>query len=170
MILSLPVFRKQWEYYELPNKHMAKWRFKFSRDYALFLTFNTGIHAEFYDKNEKHWMTIDGNIIIIKAGYAWNGCSPKRCLFGQWVGTPDYKQTILASGIHDALCQFFNCEHFLLDKYTVDLIFYHIMKRKEFHLTDIYYGAVNKFGNYTKEDGEYSKEINYEQVVCAGVS
>lgn len=149
---------------------MAVWRFSILCDIYIPLSYNTGIHADFFDKDHRKWMTIDGDIIIIYKGYSWNGCSPKRCIFGKWIGTPDWKETRLASLVHDALCQFFSCNHFLMTKRDVDLIFYHIMNMSNFKLRDIYYGAVNKFGEYSKNDDEYSNEINYETTVCAGIS
>lgn len=59
------------------------------------------------------WATILRGTIIIKAGYAWDGCSPAWRIGGLWLGTPDgalradgRPQTYEASLVHDVLCQF----------------------------------------------------------------
>lgn len=59
------------------------------------------------------WCRIEGGIITIAAGYAWDGCSPKWALGPLVIGTPDgplladgWRQTGRASLVHDVLCQF----------------------------------------------------------------
>jgi len=55
-----------------------------------------------------------GGRITVMRGYAWNGCSPKYCLFDILLGTPEgvvdsrtrRPKTFYASLVHDALYQF----------------------------------------------------------------
>lgn len=61
---------------------------------------------------ENDWITIRTCNIVIKAGYAWDGCSPCISILGLlYVGTPDGAEhlgapaTYHASLVHDALCQ-----------------------------------------------------------------
>lgn len=102
----------------------------------------------FRDGKGKCWAWVLDGYIHISAGYAWNGCSPKKYIgsdrFGFWVGTPDFKETILASLIHDVLFQFS-----FLGKYTMEeanMMFYSIMEEEEFPLAEIYFAAVQKLG------------------------
>jgi hypothetical protein len=98
------------------------------------------------------------NHLYIYAGYAWNGCSPKRYIgwppFGMWVGTPDFEATIIASLVHDVLYQFAALLEFTFDE--ANMIFFNIMTVDglDESLTDIYHGAVKKFGKdyWAKED------------------
>lgn len=148
------IFRQHYD--QLPRKHWSLWRFTTLTDNMVELERDSGIHAEFYDAKGKLWMVIDGKFITVKAGYAWNGCSPKRCVLGIWIGTPDTAKNTLASLIHDALCQFFSTVHFPFNKFEVDLIFHAIMEASGFLLADTYYYAVSTCGYYCTKHGEYS--------------
>lgn len=60
------------------------------------------------------WVVIEGGRMLIREGYAWDGCTPAmRLPGGVWLGPPDgpvaadgWPQTARASLVHDALCQF----------------------------------------------------------------
>ena len=86
----------------------------------------------------------------VYAGYAWNGCSPKRYVgwppIGAWVGTPDFKETILASLGHDVLFQFSALLEYRFSE--VNAFFFNWMEIEglDESLVDIYHGAVQKFG------------------------
>lgn len=160
MIADIPPFNFGTHYEELYPSAGARYRYRSDEDTTVILANGTGIHAEFKDANGRTWMIIDGNKIIVKRGYAWNGCSPKWVMFGRWCGTPDYPETILASMVHDALVQFFLTNHNPYSKVEVDLIFYHLMMHKNFKFANQYHYAVQKFGNYTKKNGEYSIPLN----------
>jgi hypothetical protein len=118
-------------------------------------------HAVLYhDKTGKVRARHDKFGLHIEAGYAWNGCSPKRWypVLG-WVGTPDFECTRLASLCHDVGYQFGATEHFPLTKYTVDATFYHcIHMAGDRDIAAIYHGAVDRYGKWppTPRDGEYS--------------
>ncbi|MGB0662784.1 MAG: hypothetical protein ACPGMR_03235 [Pontibacterium sp.] len=62
---------------------------------------------------ENEWCCITGGKITVKAGYAWDGCTPKVDLLGLvTLGVPDGRlhegrpMTYYASLVHDVLCQF----------------------------------------------------------------
>jgi Protein of unknown function (DUF1353) len=91
--------------------------------------------------------------VEIPSAYAWDGCSPKFCVFDLVVGTPDgvvdsrtkQRKTYYASLVHDAMYQF------LLDglPYTrrqVDGCFRRLMAATGFDLRWVYWAAVRTFG------------------------
>ncbi len=115
----------------------------------------------YYDAKGQQWMVIDRRGIKIRAGYAWNGCSPKKWVwpFG-WTGTPDYQSTILASMFHDSLYQFARTTHFPFNRSDVDALFYHtIAMSGSPRIAGIYHGAVRKCSSWSgrPKNGEYSK-------------
>ena len=82
------------------------WRYALGSDYGYCSPLLDGIEFE----NE--WVTIRESAIRIRAGYAWDGCSPCISVLGLfYVGTPDGAQhlglpaTYHASLVHDVLCQ-----------------------------------------------------------------
>lgn len=157
LVKEIPEFILGKQFVELPNKHGAKYRFKYNqKETIIVLKKHTGLYASFYDAKGREWLRIEDNLLIILYDYAWNGCSPKRCRFGVWVGTPDTKKNILASGVHDPLCQFINTIHFPFTKQEVDIIFLEILRLSEFLLADQYYWFVDKYGKYNNRNGEYS--------------
>lgn len=89
--------------------------------------------------------------IVIKEGYAWDGCSPKFKLLGLIVGIWDgpysfythKPQAYYASLVHDVLCQFRTSHK--ISRPDMDLIFYYLLKRDKFVLAPLYYVAVRLF-------------------------
>jgi len=67
------------------------------------------------DASGRPWLTLGLRTIVVHAGYAWNGASPKRRVFGLWLGTPDFLCTRRATAVHDALGQFAHLPAFPLD-------------------------------------------------------
>lgn len=100
--------------------------------------------------NGKVIAEIKNGFLIIYAGYAWNGCSPKRYVgwppFGMWVGTPDFEETIMASLGHDVLFQFSALLDYCMNE--VNMFFFNWMEVDglDESLVDIYHGAVKNFG------------------------
>lgn len=88
-------------------------------------------------------MVINPYSITIFPGYMWNGCSPKLLLFKHWFGTPDFKETIIASLFHDALRQFESTAHFPFSRVTQDTIFFTILKEQNFKFATLYLFGVN---------------------------
>jgi len=91
--------------------------------------------------------------ITVTQGYAWDGCSPKVCIFDILLGTPDgvvdsttkLPKTYYASLVHDALYQF------LLDglpftRRQADGCFLRLMGQTGFALRYVYWAAVRTFG------------------------
>jgi hypothetical protein len=91
--------------------------------------------------------------ITVTQGYAWDGCSPKICIFDILLGTPDgvvdsttkRPKTYYASLVHDALYQF------LLDglpftRRQVDGCFLRLMGQTRFAPRYVYWAAVRIFG------------------------
>ncbi len=94
------------------------------------------------------------NRVIVKAGYAWDGCSPTFSFLDLgWVGTPDgviehtgRPVTWKASLVHDALGQYRHHENFPFDTKMRDLIFRDILAENEFKMAWTYYWAVRFLG------------------------
>lgn len=86
------------------------WRYKLTRGRAIV---SQHLRPEIQFENE--WISINRGLVRIRAGYAWDGCSPALRIPGTriWLGTPD--GPLCANGrpvsweaslFHDALCQF----------------------------------------------------------------
>lgn len=100
---------------------------------------------------ENSLVTINGGVMKISPGYAWDGCSPKFNIAGLLtVGTPDgslrhgYAWTYYSSLVHDVLCQFRYELPFTKDQ--VIAVFEDQLKGCSWPLTRIYVGAVSLFG------------------------
>jgi hypothetical protein len=118
------------------------WRFRLESDLALQVdTEWLGVHR-FADEKGITWLTLNGRTITIASGYAWDGSSPKRLVFGVWVGTPDFESTRMASLVHDALYQFLHVPCFPLRRQDCDRLFGRIMRSQGFPLWWVYSGAV----------------------------
>ena len=144
-ILSLPPFVEEIEYVEqTPSNGKHKYRFvtkntihiKFIKN---FIPYNEEL--TFFDNKGQVWLKIKKNELIISKDYAWDGCTPKKW-WGGWWGTPDFKQTHLASLVHDVLLQFHQTEHFPLSRHDIDHIFKDILKHNRFILRGLYYIGV----------------------------
>jgi len=118
---------------------------------------------EFRDKkkNKKLRMTISkGNIITVKAGYAWDGCTPKFSFLDLLViGTPDgilsdktgKPKAYHASLVHDVLYQFLPDlppDNKVYTREMADGIFLEILEDADFALRKLYYYAVRTFGGF----------------------
>jgi len=91
--------------------------------------------------------------ITITGGYAWNGCSPKFCLFDVLLGTPEgvvHRQTgrpktYYASMVHDALYQFLR-DGMPLKRRHADAMFRRLLEESDFSPAWLYWLAVRLFG------------------------
>jgi hypothetical protein len=126
-----------------------KYRFATNKELCFELYGHLATHPDcaFYE-NGKEWARIVEGSLYIAPNYAWDGCSPKTYIgippIGFWIGTPDFKETIPASLVHDVLFQFAK-----VGKYSfasANYQFYVMMLKKEFKLASIYYRAVTDFG------------------------
>ena len=91
--------------------------------------------------------------VTVTSDYAWNGCSPKFCVFDLLFGTPDgvvdsrteHPKTYYASLVHDALYQFFP-DGLPLGRAEADRSFYLLMAATGFRLRFLYWLAVRLAG------------------------
>jgi hypothetical protein len=98
-------------------------------------------------------VVLRSGLVTVPAGYAWDGCSPKFCLFDLVFGIPDgvvdsrtkRAKTYYASLVHDAMYQF------LLDglpyrRAQIDACFRRLMTETGFDLRGLYWAAVRLLG------------------------
>ena len=108
---------------------------------------------------ENEWMKLSNDgILLIKGtneeGYAWDGCSMKFKFLDIYLGTPEgvlnrvtqKSKTYFATLVHDVLYQFSDDIKASVKRKEVDEVFYRILKRDDFKLARLYYGAVRAFG------------------------
>ena len=164
MIITLPSFNKDINFREMSPKE-GKDHYRFITKHNLRIAWSGyvpyGTRLSFFDKKGTEWLYMDHSCFIIKKGYAWDGCTPKRYLpILGWIGVPDFKKTLLASVIHDVLCQFQDTEHFPLSRFEIDNIFKIILERQKFLLSFLYYVGV-RFGSiiHHKKHNTFSKII-----------
>lgn len=95
-------------------------------------------------KNE--WVTIQDGVMIIKKGYAWDGCTPKYKIGRFVIGVPDGKKDECkwASLVHDIFCQFI--ETIPVSKETTLTIFDEMLEEAGWKYRKLYVWAVDKFG------------------------
>jgi hypothetical protein len=119
--------------------------------------------VRFVDVHGIEWARIEGNLLSIRTGYAWNGCSPKRQWCGIWWGTPDFMFTRRASLVHDVLFQVSGCKHFRATMEQCNEVFRRIMVRDggTAAMVGIYHAAVQRFGGsfFGKVDGNVRGEV-----------
>lgn len=158
----LPPFEEGRHYRQLhPTREGGKrWRYTLTRGLRVSVKGITERNIVYRDKEGRPWARHDKFGIYVELGYAWNGCSPKRWVwpFG-WMGTPDFKCTLMASLVHDIGYQFSRTAHFPLHKSEVDGLFHDmIASHGELEIAGIYHAAVVKFGRWTDrpQNGEFS--------------
>lgn len=136
----------------------VSWLYRLDRAYSWDSRCPVGDDFLFFDKKDKLRLVVEASgRITVLAGYAWNGCSPKVCVFDILWGTPDgavyaetgRPKTYFASLIHDALCQFFR--HGLpYNRRQVDSFFLSLMEESEFGPRRVYWLAVRAFDHITQ--------------------
>jgi hypothetical protein len=146
--MKLPPFRLGLEYAELhPDTGHRRWRWMLKKDIHIRLPTRLP-DCSFQDAQGREWLQHDIGWRILRAGYWWNGCSPKRWLpLVGWVGTPDTPRNLLASCIHDAAYQFSGTPHWPTPREFEDQLFRDILRASGFRLTGAWYGAVKDFGS-----------------------
>ena len=100
---------------------------------------------------ENDWVIIRSCNMVIKAGHAWDGCSPCVSILGlYYVGTPDGAEhlgvpaTYHASLVHDALCQ--RRREIPISKGASVAVFRDLLLDARFPLAGLYAAAVARFG------------------------
>jgi hypothetical protein len=114
-------------------KH-PKYDYVLTSDLVRRLPWELGNH-DFCDESGNVWLQFRGRLAIVRSGYAWDGAS---C-------APDFPDVIVASCLHDALCQFRDVPCFPLSKSQIDRAFLDEMPQR-FVFRRIYWGAVRLFG------------------------
>jgi hypothetical protein len=112
--------------------------------------------------------------ITITRGYAWNGCSPKVCLFDLLLGTPDgavYAPTgrpkaYYASMVHDALYQFLDAGS-PISRLQADRCFLRLMTASSFRLRYVYWLAVRAVGWFVWYGKKVKRQWSGAQVVVS---
>lgn len=124
------------------------WKFKLANNYVVNLARYLGpiddcIFIDYVgDQIEIVGFIVDGELTIVK-GYEWDGCTPKITLFGQILGTPDFKETYEASLVHDFLIEY--CIQHTFTRKQIDTVFQKILESKRFKFSFIYAGGVHLF-------------------------
>lgn len=115
-----------------------KYDYVLTSDLERRLPWELGNH-DFCDEKGVLRLQFRGRIAIVKSGYAWDGAS---C-------APDFPDVVIASCLHDALCQFQDVPCFPLSKSQIDRAFLDEMPRR-FVFRRVYWGAVRAFGGVYK--------------------
>jgi hypothetical protein len=132
----------------------VRWLYRLESNY----TWESGhpIDADrlFFDRKGRLRLIIerDGRITVT-GGYAWNGCSPKVCVFDLLLGTPEgavhretgHPKTYYASLVHDALYQFLTTDA-PLGRRDADAMFRQLLRAADFGPASVYWLAVRLFG------------------------
>lgn len=95
------------------------------------------------------WLTIDDGYATVKAGYSWNGATPKFKLYGKVLSTPDGKEDQLKKATlwHDVLYQFSKqLQNLGVLRKDVDLLFLRDLVDKAWNYAILYYRIVRLFG------------------------
>ncbi len=135
-------------------KKSVRWLYKIDENFSWESGHQVPEDLVFRDKTGKVRLLVEkSGCITVTKGYAWNGCSPKFCVFDLLLGTPDgvvhveteKPKTYFASLIHDALYQFLR-DGLPLRRYHADAFFRRLMKESDFAPRWIYWVAVRVLG------------------------
>jgi len=135
-------------------QNSEKWVFELEQDFSWESGFTFTDDFAFKDKAGIVRLVLlrDGKVTVNK-GYAWDGCSPKICIFDVLIGTPDgavdsrtrKPKTYYASLVHDALYQFLP-DGVPLTRKQADGCFLRLMTETGFAPRHLYHLAVRIFG------------------------
>ena len=134
-----------------------KWVFVLDSDYPWLSGRTFAEDCAFEDSSGRRRLEIRKNgEIRVRAGYAWDGCTPKFSLWDICVGTPDgvpnagtkKPKAYYASLLHDALYQFSiqGLPAPLDRRKEVDRILLELLERDGFAPRWVYYGVVRTVG------------------------
>ena len=124
------------------------WKWKLNDDYVFENKYFDGLDIDY------EWASVHDGKLTIYAGYAWNGCSPKKSYWSLFViGTPDgtieintgKQKAYYASLVHDCLYQYK-----IINRKHADKIFLELLRKSEFLPAKLYYLAVRLFGKEFK--------------------
>lgn len=132
----------------------VKWVYRLDRTFVWESGLPVTEDLVFKDAKGKVRLIVEqGGRLTVTRGYAWNGCSPKVCVFDLLLGTPDgavYEgtgrpKTYFASMVHDALYQFLDAGS-TISRAQADGCFVRLLGESEFVLGRLYWAAVRAFG------------------------
>lgn len=135
-------------------KNSVKWLYCLDRNYIWESGFDIPEDSVFFDSSGVVRLILErGGRVTVTHGYAWNGCSPKVCIFDLLIGTPEgvvhartgHQKTYYASLVHDALYQFIKADS-PLNREQADEAFLRLMVETEFFFRRIYWLAVRAIG------------------------
>lgn len=140
----------------------VKWIYVLDQDYSFNLRpylpedFTEG--CAFEDRNHHRWLEIhpDG-MAVVKARYAWDGCTPKFAVWDIVLGIPDgvpnattqKPKAYYASLLHDVLYQFLDAG-LPLQREAADRVFLDLLTRDRFGPRQIYHAAVRALGGVSR--------------------
>ncbi len=135
-------------------KNSVRWLYKLERNFTWDSKHAIPEDLIFLDKTGVVRLIIEqGGRITVTRGYAWNGCSPKFCVFDILLGPPEgvvhvrteKPKTYYASLVHDALYQFLP-DHLPLKRRHADRFFLLLLAESEFAPRWLYWTAVRLIG------------------------
>lgn len=118
------------------------WSWHLLDDLRVRLLFPPPDNISFRDRHDREWLRIQDGHLIVRAGYACDGCT----------NAPTTARNIRAAFLHDALYQFLATNHMPISKDQADLIFYEAMRHDRFLLRGPYYHAVRLLGHLYLQD------------------
>ncbi len=149
-------------------ENSVKWVFELEQDFSWKSGFTFTDDFAFKDKTGiVRLILLRNGKMTVNKSYAWDGCSPKICIFDMLFGTPDgvvdsrtrKPKTYHASLIHDALYQFLPAGVPLTRK-QADSCFLRLMNETGFAPRHIYHLAVRIFGGLFAHVGRRIRKSN----------
>ena len=131
-------------------EHSVKWVYRLEENFFWDSGLDIKQDYAFKDKTGVVRLILErGGRITVTRGYAWNGCSPKFCIFDILIGIPDgvvdsrtgKPKTYYASLVHDALYQFVP-DGLPLKQHDADKCFLRLMNATGFRLRIFYFSFV----------------------------
>jgi hypothetical protein len=158
-------------------KSTVRWLYRLDRSFA----WDSGLpivedHV-YRDKKGKVRLILEqGGRMIVTRGYAWNGCSPKVCLFDILIGTPDgavhtstgRPKAYFASLIHDALYQFLVLKP-PVSRTQADRCFLKLLQESDFALAYVYWLAVRVAGRFVWQGKQLARKWHGQGVTLTGL-
>ena len=139
-------------------RNCVPWLYKLERSFTWDSRHPISEDLVFRDKTGKVRLIIEASgRLTVTRGYAWNGCSPKFCVFDLLFGTPEgvvhvrtgRPKTYYASLVHDALYQFLP-DGVPLTRRHVDAFFFNLLAESDFAPRWVYWTFVRLFGGLVR--------------------
>lgn len=155
-------------------KNAVKWRFRLEESHQWASGHPFPDDLVFRDKDGGVRMLVSrSGLLTITRHYAWDGCTPKFCVWDFSIGIPDgvvhaesgHPKTYYASLVHDVCYQFLP-DGLPLKRREVDRFFLTLMTKYDFGPRWVYWIAVRLFGGFFRRamrvkrgtDGEVIRE------------